>query len=1783
MKIKVANLFFRRPGSAGGEAAVGKFCGQGGAAAPLKSWARRLRAVAWALVLCLSLLAGQSKAQPGNAVPPAAGKTQRADVPPRVREAERFLAARGWALRTGNTSRSIAMNSEEMPRAASAAPQVPPLGLAPAVMRLRAASAASRLGLGAAQSPATATWEPLGPAGVLTPNFGLVTGRISSLALDPSDATGNRLYVGTTGGGVWEAQNAAAASASSIAFTPLMDSIAALGGAPGASISIGAVTVQPGGTGVILAGTGDPNDALDSYYGAGILRSTDGGTTWSLIQKSSDYEDALSSRDFGFIGEGFAGFAWSTVNPQVVVAAVSQAYEGTLVAATVPNNSYEGLYYSTDAGASWHLATITDLNGEDVQGPLDAPTPPDGNAAAAVVWNPVRKLFVAAVRYHGYYQSADGVRWTRLAAQPGTRLTTAMCPTNPFEPGSTACPVFRGALAVNPQTGDTFAWTVDIANQDQGLWQDACAESGGACGNPSISFAKQWSTSSLEANTAAGAATIANGDYNLALAAVPSQQDTLLLAGANDLWKCSLAMGCAWRNTTNAATCRSARVGEFQHALAWNASNPLEIFAGNDSGLWRSTDAVGETGAVCGATDASHFQNLNGGLGSLSEPESISQGAQSPYTMLAGLGVNGSAGVKTTSGPTADWPQVLSGEGGPVEIDPANASDWYVNNEAGVSIHACSQAGDCTQADFGASAAVNDSDVGGDGYTMTAPAPFVMDALDDTQLLIGTCRVWRGPASGSGWSGTNAISPMFDTGSTAGACSGDALIRSMAAMALAGNSEVIYVGMDGALDGGANIPGHILRAVVSTGSTAMPAWQDLTLNPVTNSPRAFNYFRFGISSIYIDPHDATGNTVYVTVAGTNSAAVNVNTIYRSTDGGAHWTEISSNIPTAPANSVVVDPKDRNTVYVATDTGVYFTTNVGTCGQIGSTCWSAFGAGLPESPVVALSATQASASPQALVAATYGRGIWMTPLWSSSASLTMATANPSSLTFANQAVGTASSGQTVTLSNSGTAALIPSGITMSAGFSETDNCRGATIPAGGSCSIQVFFSPVAAGPASGQMSISANVNGGQLTVGLSGTGTPADVVTASPTTVNFGSIATGTASAPLAVTVSNASAAAVPIASVGISGPFGIVSNSCGTTSLAAQSSCQIQIDFTPSRTGAATGALTLDDGDGQQTVTLQGTGAGAATDMLSPSALVFPDTATGQVSAAQTVQLTNSGDEPLTSIAAGVSASFEIVRNNCTAQLAGHSSCSIGVEFAPAQVGAQTGTLTVSDVLRTQTVSLSGSGLSPPVFSVSPSSLTFAQQQTGSASAPQTVTVKNAGGAPMANVGFQISGGGAASFQVSATTCGATLNGGSSCTAQIAFNPRATGGIAATLTVSSSTLGVSPASVTLNGTAQLASGLSASPLQIDFGAVNPGQTSPAQTVTVTNASNLGIASVSIAVSPPFVLTRNNCAGSLSAGAQCTAAVEFAPATNAGATGTLTVSSPDVATPASVALIGSGGIQAGPASIGFPTTGVGVTSSPTAVTVTNLSATDALTGLALGVTAGFQLVSNTCGTTLVPEASCTAGVEFAPTAGGRQTGSLTVTSSTVSAAPVALSGMGFDFTASISGSPSQTVASGQNATYALVLSAVNGSQGTVSFQCLSLPAHASCVFNPETAFVSGGAQNNVKVAISTGEANAASAHAPGSPWRAVPLLACVLLLPLAGRRRRGMAMIALLAAMVCFGAVACTSSGGGGAGGPTSGGSASGTGSTTSAGTYSIQIAAGGAGVQHAVTVTLTVD
>ena len=295
--------------------------------------------------------------------------------------------------------------------------------------------------------------------------------------------------------------------------------------------------------------------------------------------------------------------------------------------------SYEGLYYSSDSGATWSLATITDGAERTCRGRAMPLRLPDGNAATSVVWNPVRQLFVAAVRYHGYYQSADGITWTRMAAQPGTGLTSAAyCPTNSGGTGSIDLPdLSRNA---GGESADRRHLCLDGGRRQPGPGNVAGPVRGerGRLRQPERSHLRQqWNTAALETDTSHGPATIENGDYNLALAAVPSRAGHAAAGwGQRPVADAALAQGCVWRNTTNATTCMSAQVGEYQHALAWNPANPLEIFVGNDSGLWRSMDAIGESRApsLRRARDATHFQNLNGSLGSLAEVVSMSAGGR---------------------------------------------------------------------------------------------------------------------------------------------------------------------------------------------------------------------------------------------------------------------------------------------------------------------------------------------------------------------------------------------------------------------------------------------------------------------------------------------------------------------------------------------------------------------------------------------------------------------------------------------------------------------------------------------------------------------------------------------------------------------------------------------------------------------------------------------------------------------------------------------------------------------------------------------------------------------------------------------------------------------------------------------------------------------------------------------------------------------------------------------------------------------------------------------------
>jgi hypothetical protein len=1453
-----------------------------------------------------------------------------------------------------------------------------------------------------------AAWQPAGPLQIASLAYGNVTGRITAIAIDPADITGNTVYIGTTGGGVWKSTNAAGA-ASSVVFTPLTDTLPVFspdaGGAVIPSLSIGALSVA---NGVVLAGTGDPNDALDSYYGSGILRSADGGATWTLAQVANDGVYGQHS----FVGLGIAGIAWSTVNPSLVVAAVSDAAEGEIQNAASKITGVRGLYYSTDAGVTWQMAVIQD-GGQTVQSPQGGGLNEGGNAATAVVWNPVRQRFYSAVRYHGYYESSDGATWTRLASQPGTGLTTAACPADPGSTGSPSCPIFRGALAVQPASGDTFAFTVDAENLDQGIWRDVCGLANSACANAEPTFSSRLNTAPLELGY--GSAEIPQGDYDLSLAAVASGTDTLVFAGTIDLYRCSLTAGCSFRNTTNVENGCSApaMVAPAQHAIAAAAMgvSPL-VYLGNDGGLWRSTDGVNQQGSPCSSDDAAHFQNLNGGLGSLAEVISFSQHPSDADTLMVGVGANGTAATGTASS-KAPWPQLAAGEGGFTAIDPATPANWYVSTAPGVAISYCGKGTACSAADFAGLPTIGPVQTGYDDSLIDPP--WLLDPALPSDVVIGTCRAWRGPAAdGSSWGAANAVSTDFGGTGSASCGLSNSYVRSLAAggpvstasAAANAGSELLYAGLAGSLDGGGNLAGHIFST--SAGNTAGPGtvWADLALSPVPNDAATggvFNPGVFDVSSIAVDPHDPTGRTVYATLTGFAKNQINAPHAYRSTDAGAHWTDITSNLPNAPANSIAVDPNDANTVYVALDTGVYATAQVSNCATL--SCWSVFGTGLPNAPVVELAAggslPTGSGSAGMLRAATYGRGIWQIPLLTAAPPVSAQIAvDPNPLNFPAQVLGSASSAKSLTILNSGTAPLVVSSLAITGSFQETDNCAGTTLAVGGSCAAQVVFFATAPGTNTGALTVYANVAGGQSKAILTGIGAAPASVVLSPLSLQFGSLTVGKTSPAQSITVSNTGGLSATLQPPAISGDFQMTANTCGAT-LAPGVSCTVSIVFSPTAAGTRNGVFTLADSAGTQVASLTGTGASVATDTLSPTSLSFAPQQAGTVSAASTVTLTNSGDTALTLIAAQINSGDFTVASGCGNTLAGHAACSFQVAFAPTTAGALSGTLTVSDEFRSQTVPLSGTGLAPPAVQLSSAALSFAGTAVGQSSSAQRLTVTNSGSGQLTVASITASG----DFTETNDCIGVALYGsGRACTVMVSFTPSSTGSRTGVLTVNGAVAG-QQATAALTGTGLAPAAVVLNPTSLSFGTVTVGSTSPAQNVTVSSTGGVAATIQSLSVTGDFKISATSCNGSLAPSTGCTNAVVFTPTASGTRTGVLSVV--DSVGTQTVMLTGTGATPAtdslSPTSLTFAAQQVGTMSATQPVTLTNTGDT-ALTLIAVQVSGGNFTAANGCGTTLAGHSTCTIAVASTPAVAGPTTGVMTV-SDQFRSQTISLSGIG----------------------------------------------------------------------------------------------------------------------------------------------------------------------------------
>jgi hypothetical protein len=439
-------------------------------------------------------------------------------------------------------------------------------------------------------------WTAVGPAPIGS-GTSAVSGRITALAADPSNAS--IYYAGAAGGGVWKTTNAG------VSWKPLTDTQAVL--------FMGALAVAPSNSSIIYAGTGEPNNSLDSNYGRGILKSTNGGTTWTLEAGP-------------FNQEAIDRIVVDPANANIVYVAVSVFSVNNGI---VPTLGTAGIWKSTDGGTSWTNLTsgIPNLNPYDdfsdlVMDPTNSQT-----------------LYTAVGTYfgdtaNGIYKSIDGGNTWSLAGNSAQG------------PG-----VGRISLAIAKSAPDTLY--AGIANPNGGQLLEMLKTTNGG---------SSWSQLSGTPNYM-GANGFGQGWYDNTVAVDPSNANIVYAGGSSnggspDFIQ-SIDGGVTWTNIQTGAN--GARIHSDDHAIVFDASGRL--VDGNDGGVWRLATAT-----------PGHIQwtDLNATL----QITQFTGVALNPQTLGVAYGGSQDNGTEKYTG-TKVWQQVLGGDGGFVRVDFTNPNTVY--------------------------------------------------------------------------------------------------------------------------------------------------------------------------------------------------------------------------------------------------------------------------------------------------------------------------------------------------------------------------------------------------------------------------------------------------------------------------------------------------------------------------------------------------------------------------------------------------------------------------------------------------------------------------------------------------------------------------------------------------------------------------------------------------------------------------------------------------------------------------------------------------------------------------------------------------------------------------------------------------------------------------------------------------------------------------------------------------------------------------------------------------
>ena len=394
-----------------------------------------------------------------------------------------------------------------------------------------------------------------------------------------------------------------------------------------------------------------------------------------------------------------------------------------------------------------------------------------------------------------------------------------------------------------------------------------------------------------------------------------------------------------------------------------------------------------------------------------------------------------------------------------------------------------------------------------------------------------------------------------------------------------------------------------------------------------------------------------------------------------------------------------------------------------------------------------------------------------------------------------------------------------------------------------------------------------------------------------------------------------------------------------------------------------------------------------------------------------------------------------------------------------------------------------GLAITSPV-TLNPTVRAFGNQGLLSPTAAKTVTINNHQGVPLNISNIAIGGTNSGDFVQTATTCGATLTPQSSCTVSIQFSPTAAGMRTATLTVTDDADN-SPQSATLTGVG--VQPVSVAPSTLGFGNQGLGSPTAAKKVTVTNNSSSIVTfsgtGITGANAADFSQSGTTCGPTLAAHTNCDISIQFTPSAAGARTATLTIADDAGNSPQTATLTGTGvqPVTVAPATLGVGSQGLGSSTTAKAVTVSN-NTNNTVTFSSISITganaADFTQSATTCGGTLAALASCTISIQFAPTATGARTATLTLADDAsnspqtvpltgtgvqpVTVAPATL-GFGGQGVGTTSAAKTVTISNNTNSTVTFTSISIGGTNATDFAQSATtcggrLSAQASCTVN-----------------------------------------------------------------------------------------------------------------------------